>query len=280
MHAPEHAEKILRHCVHLQKSGLRKDVAPNEWTFSAVIHSWAVSGRPDALEHALGVLDLMHSLYQERVLPKEKLTSVFNSLIVAIAKNMNDSSVDKAFDVLKRMKEVGVPQDAATHNCMMTVLLADGRDGPQQALEYFQTLESEYQGRENNMALDITNVNMALNAMAKGNRQSAHSQAMDLLERMMQKWGIEPNAETFNTVMKILSRSNLDDSAERCEDLLREMKLQSVSGTTRPSVVTYATCIQAWAYTRQVSQPDQALAAILLLVSYKFLLLCSPLTAQ
>ena len=252
--AAERAEAILQHCIDLHVSGSRSDVAPSAHTFASVITAWSRSGRPDAAERAVGVIDMMKNLYEKGGLPSQNLTDAFNSLIITLGRSKSLHMWDKVTELLQYMEEAGITVNATTRSSVMIGLLKIQGDGPKRALDYFLDLEAKYLGGDPKAQLDVYCYNVALDALSKCDRNGAPAQALDILQRMIDNKNLQPTTPTFNTVMKILARSSLQNAALRCEHLLEELE---GPGNLKPSGISYSTCISAWGYTRAPERFDR-----------------------
>ncbi|CAB9500088.1 Pentatricopeptide repeat-containing protein [Seminavis robusta] len=252
--AAERSEAILRQCLELNL------LAGGDATFlfSMVVQAWSRTGRPD---RAVAVVDLMSTIYNDDK-PKQEMTHVFNSLIMAVARTGQDENNmhAKLMKFLDQMEDLGIPADAVTHNSIMTAMIQNGK--PVEALEYFYNLEEKIRADRTASLVDSFSYNIALDAMSKCKGEDAPRLALELLERMTKAQDIadvvvEATTATYNTVMKILAKSSLEDSALRCEQLLKAMEERSVSSISRPDAISYSTCITAWGYTRLPEKYDR-----------------------
>lgn len=257
--AAERSEAILRYCIDEQMTGSRIGVVPNSYLFCSVIAAWSRSGRADAAERAMGVMDIVKGLYERGALKQQNLTEVFNSLIVTLGRSKHLDMWNQVTELLEYMKQAGIPIDASTHNSVMIGLVqiqGDDDDGPKRALEYFFDLERRQLASDSRTRLNVLSYNVALDALSKcTDRDDAPTQALELLQRMLDDKDLEPANDTFNTVMKIIARSSLENAAQRCEDLLEEME-QSGSAM-KPTGISYSTCISAWGYSRAPERFDR-----------------------
>ena len=257
--AAERSEAILRYCIDEQRAGTRSGVAPNSYIFCSVIAAWSRSGRADAAERAMVVIDMVKALYERGALKQQHLTEVFNSLIVTLGRSKKLDMWNQVTELLDYMKQGGIPIDASTHNSVMIgVVHVQGgdNDGPQRALDYFFDLERKQLAGDSKTRLNVLSYNVALDALSKCKGQNdAPTQALELLQRMLDDKEIEPTTVTFNTVMKIIARSSLENAAQRCEGLLEEM--EQAGNSLKPSGISYSICISAWGYSRAPERFDR-----------------------
>jgi hypothetical protein len=200
-------------------------------------------------------VDLM--LNEAKVMPKVEITRVFVALIRAVAKMETKDVEVKLMELLNRMQTMKILADAWTHNSVMTALMKGATDGPKKALGYFNSVEAQCNSGDASWKLNTVSFNIALNAISKLRSEDAPKLAMELLQRMRTRSDIEVDTTTYNSVMNVLAKNSLDESALRCEELLKEMERQPVTSTIRPCATSYSICITAWGHTRSPERFDR-----------------------
>jgi hypothetical protein len=92
---------------------------------------------------------------------------------------------------------------------------------------------------------------LMIHAYTKSGQQGSWKRAEALLEEMHTCYNVAPDVVTFNTVLWAIANSGEPDAAERAEKMLIQMiqrKLSNKASVT-PDTVSFASVINAWAYT-------------------------------
>lgn len=268
---PLEAEYILQYLLKSREQG--SHVGPDEFSFTAVVHAWATNSdvSVNSAERASAVIRLMEDLQDsgyDRITPA---VSPYNALISAWAANSEEDRVQKVKDVLAHMKlRPGIVPNSRTHSSIITALAKSGERGVDEALEFLRELEDCIDADDALVRLDTASYNAVLSGLIRSNRGDAVVLAEQLRQRMVQREhetgevSVGPNTVTYNSVMNILSKGRLVDSADRAEVMLNEMESLCESGRqqVKPSAVSYITCISAWARSNNREKVPRAQAIL------------------
>lgn len=268
---PLQAEAILGHLMNLREGG--SEVGPDEFSFTAVVHGWAshMHASIQSAKRASAIIQLMEDLQDsgyEGIAPD---VSPYNALIIVWGASRCEGSASKVKDVLERIKRrPGIQPNSRTHSSTITALVASSENGLKEALECLYELEDRMDAGDASIRLDAASYNAILSGLVRNSRRDAVLVAERIRERMVQReqetgdCSVVPNTVTYNSLMNILTKARLTDSAERAEALLNEMHSQYESGAQhlKPTEVSFVTCISAWAKSNNFHKVPRAQAIL------------------
>jgi hypothetical protein len=243
----QQAEGILRRLIEEKESG--GDVGPTAASFATVMNAWATSNHkyaPEKVESVFQVFEKMALMSDGQV---ELSIIPFTILIKTwglAAKNRGHSGSElcyrKIFGAINRMRDLQISPTAETN---MAIINALQMVSPIHGALYFLNLEQLY--RRGKAVLSTNCFNSGINSIALLNMPDLEVKAAALLKRMLHyargDQGVAPNVSTFNTVLKIMSRSSSEESAQDAQDLLMQMHQMHF---IKPDRVSYLTCVLAW----------------------------------
>lgn len=247
--SPARAEALLQKMLMLQESGNGDSIKPSLSAFCSVMDAWAGSGDRAAPQKVEAILDIVEE--RSKTMEDFELTAFPYTILIKAWERAASGTRDRkrqleysgnAFKVLTRMQNMGIESPPTTYNA---TIMALNSSSPIDAIFYFLRLEEQY--RQQEIQLDSRTFNCGLNAIASMMKPDATKKSMEMLSRMKGYSTIDPSVSpddtTFNIILKILSRSNLEDAAHRADALLQDMVVMK---SIRPSHVSFSTCIIAW----------------------------------
>jgi len=123
---------------------------------------------------------------------------------------MKDKNVASAFEVLERLKAVGLNPDVTAYNAILNVCAVAGD------LENTQRILKEMEG---NVTMDLTSYNTALKAYCTCNDANGARRVLSDMEDV----GFIPNDVSYNCLINMsVSAGNLEDAWETIEQMLRK----------------------------------------------------------
>jgi hypothetical protein len=250
--APNHAERILQTIIDLNASG--HDVRPTEETWCTVMNTWVNSEKSEAIARVTTILDRMESLVLEGGTNTELSAVPYTIYVKAWEKEAKKprgyqkvKCADNILRTVERMQLKGVPLSPIILNSVLTALR---ETSPLNAVFYFLGLEQQY--RDGKMQIATRTFNIGLDSIAALNRPDCEEKALNVLDRMQQYSEMDenvlPSRYTYNIILKVLSRSQKADAANKADALLHKMDaMQSID----PDAFSYATCVIAWGRSEQ-----------------------------
>jgi hypothetical protein len=274
--AAERADAILENLIHLYQSDPKKhaDLRPNTSVFNTVINAWAKCSRNGAFR-AHKMLSTMEQLYKDGIFDTKPDKISYGTVMNAFVKS--GSGVDAAIMVeqlLDKMQklydagDVSMRPDAYAYGSVISlwsriesVNHAAAAERADAILTNMIRLHQSNPRKHADLCPDAQLFSYVISAYAKiGGSKAAH-RALTLLTNMETMCKSMPNAITYTTVIKALSKSGDGASAaEEAEKILQRMTQMYKSGVvnTKPDVVTYNAVINCWA---QSNHPNATMRA-------------------
>ena len=260
------AEKLVQRMERLSQSEVRSDLAPDVYTFTILIDSWAKSREDIAASKTAEILEKIEASQETKTHKVVPNTALYNAAINVFA-SMN--TIDKknakvAYDILKRMKSMtarfpSVYPDIVSYN---SVIKACARTGEaEMAQELLEFLESPSNGGVNP---DSYTYNCVMNAWGKktGSMEAAQN-AQLLLRRMTERLKTGPDTISFNTVLNAWSNVRTSYAADRAEELLALMeKASQMNGNVKVNKKSYTSVLKCLAHSGSNDVPHKVVSIL------------------
>jgi pentatricopeptide repeat protein len=238
---PERAESLL-------KQMMRTSVKPDTISFNTVLLAWSKSNEnPNKVcqraEELLQHMELLHQAGNENVAPD---VYSYTTVISALSNSKCVTAASRALALLERMEERQSPllvPNAVTYTTVMTTLSRCGyHNAAMEAQILLDKMIHNYEAGNEDCKPDTVAFTAVISCWARGyEEEDADEKAMALLEKMKNMDGVQPNALTYTSVLKALSRSQKGTSAQRAEELLDEMECayQNGNDALEPTSIHY-----------------------------------------
>jgi pentatricopeptide repeat protein len=247
----DRAEAVLRRLLDRQSEG--HNVAPTVVTFTAVMHAISRNKDRDALRRAKALIGMMEELNSAGISNVAPTTATYNALLNVCNKSRDYAdSVNEALTILEDMKskpEYAIPNCRTYNTVLATLSSAKG--------DYLITAEKivEEMKESEDPAVQPNSItyNILLNVLSNAKTTAAEIRSQEIFSMMRKHENdgnlrLAPVSETYNIMMKIASKSG-EGGAHRAEMLLNQLEDLYDAGDSkvRPTTISYATCITAWA---------------------------------
>lgn len=257
----ERAEEILDYMQKLSDEENEDSLfarRPAVAAFNAVISSYAESGRPDAAQQSMRVLQKLYDWNQSGrtdVFPNKE---TYAAVLLAFAHKGSPDAHELVRRLIVHMEELStvypsVKPDYLCHNAYLTALLESSKRGhlpaKQTAMLADEYLRKMLSSSDEDVKPDRRAFNMALQAWSKSGSEKAVYQAEALLSLMElyydQNGRLEkncPESSSYNIVIACYARSDRRDKGERAYKMLQKMKLlrdKGINPGASPTTVTY-----------------------------------------
>lgn len=220
------AERFLAYMEDLYSSGKNEDTRPTSISFSAVIDSWARSGRKDAPERALKIFRRS----KEFIVPSVPVRNTVINVWAKAAASRPDAA-GRAEALLREMIDSGdeqlLPTRVSFNTCMDAWAKSRHPEAPQKCESLLREMES--------------------------------------LRSLTGHAYLRADKVSYTCVMSAWARSKDKGGAERAEMILNHMQSlyeRNSDEDVRPNVISFSTVISAWARRKD---PKAALRAISIL---------------
>ena len=178
--------------------------------------AWAKSQAPDAIGHALSILDVME---QQGLQPD---VQTYSSVIDAIAQSGHDP--EQAEDILDHMMESGVRPDIVTYSAVI--------NGKQ-----------IHFGVQNIICFAIAQENILLSAWAKSGRSDSIKRTCSMVNTMKRQ-GLQPDVQTYTSILDLIARSGT--SLKHAQVIIQLYHLMvKEGGAAQPHIGTLNTILNA-----------------------------------
>ena len=245
--AAQRAEQILEKMEYLRTRGNVK-IQPTSYSFATVVSAWAKARSSGAeatanAERAQFILKRMNE-FRKQIESQENGSEyakelrpdsvVYNSVIDAWARSKNPIAATRAEELLFEMEELqrmgGISPDTITYNSVINCHATSGH------------------------------VNAAKAAERVMKKMEDASKAEGGIK-------ITPNTRTYNQVLKAYSKSTLPGAAKRADMILMYM-LQSGNKAIRPDVISFSTCLDVWAKSKEQGKAEKAYAILQKMIEF------------
>jgi len=271
-------------------AGTHPQLAPNERSYSKLIHAYAKSGRKDAGVKAHNILDAMLERCPTSQLAEEgedgasssvsPNSFLYTSVLEAYCANAPSSataasSAEALCLEMQRLYEINPELSIRpTSRSFNAVINAWGRSAQPDsarnaeafldamelsyALTCSSTTDDEQQQQELDHKPNTINYNSVLNAWANSGSESSPHQTERLLRRMQDQHRsgddyIKPNSISFNAVIDSWAKSGAEFAGRRAEQILVSMEELYASGENldvKPNTRSYNAVMNAYAKSR------------------------------
>ena len=242
-HACERASELLNEMISLSNQG-NVAVKPTTRTYASVILAWGNSRHPDGAKQAHAIFENMLAVYEQGDNNCRPNTIIVNCLLRAWSRSTEGGAAQKAqalFDWMQQEVSKGntyVQPDSTTYFHLITAWAKSGNaNGPQKAEEYLSRCKELAGNAESHSKtkLNTSHFNAVLLAWANSGDPAAVTKAASLVQEMLQfadsDGGIQdvsPDVITWNTFLKAIVASKLDDKLERANAAVSQMKEHGV----------------------------------------------------
>ncbi|VEU34754.1 unnamed protein product [Pseudo-nitzschia multistriata] len=231
--AAERAEELLR-TMQRPDVGIR----PNVESFGACIHGWA---RVASGTHPRGSRE--HKRH------------------IASGKQQQAEAVKRAEALFHEMREEhNIQPDVYSYTGLVNAYGRSGR--AETAHKFLEACLGEYdRTKDPRMKPTVVTFTAILNAWSKASRDPlAAERAHQLLRRMKNDYGIQPNAFSYSAVLDAYARSDQPDAADKALRLFRDMR--KVSGL-EPNAYTCTNVLKAIARGGRVEEAEELLSELI-----------------
>ena len=274
-------ETILKHMEELSAAG-EDEVKPNTITWNTVLGCFA---KAQQIHRAENLLDDFTTAWREQRVDGKPNIRTWNTLLAAC---LGKKDVHHAKLFWQKMKECGVQPDIVSYNTILNCFAKSSRnpDRIQDIQTYFRFLQQDKNVSPNKITyLALLNAwigigkpekaEAILRDMCKGHAMSETlAPERSLFHRVLTAWAdvrsprraenlvltmselherhgfdLKPELETYNRLLNAWAKSNLKESGERADRVLRHMEEFSVTGEDNiaPDIISYNTVLNAWA---------------------------------
>jgi len=255
---------------------------PDLVSYNTVMDAWSKSRVPEAPDAAERLLKRM--MDDESVEPN---TNSFNLLIDAWANSNKENSVDKANQIYRHMERLAGDESKSVNPGIRTVnavLHAYARKSAQHtsqndqvgfeeaakcaaaSLALLNEMKQRYEETgDTNWQPDMATYTSVMDVHSRCATYRTTRTAGDLLNELKdlyEKTGNfrhKPNFRTYTTLVTAWSRTKSDESPQRVESIMKEMRLSG----EKPNARTYTAAIQCWARSRDPSKAKRVLKLLM-----------------
>jgi pentatricopeptide repeat protein len=253
--ACERASELLNEMITLSNEG-HVEVKPTTRTYASVILAWGNSRHhPDGAKQAHAIFENMLALYEQGDQGCRPNTIIVNCVLRAWSRSTEGGAAQKAqalFEWMQQQQQQEVSKgnvhmhmqpDSTTYFHLISAWAKSGRrDGPQKAEEYLSRCKglaatNNDKSSSSKTKLNASHFNAVLLAWANSGHPDAVKKAASLVQEMLhlKDDSVSPDVITWNTFLKAIAASNLDDKLERANAVVSEMKEHGV----QPDGITY-----------------------------------------
>ena len=290
---PEKAQDALEIMEELYQQQNSHDglyIQPNAACYTTVIDAWLHSDSEDAAVRAQALLDRMEALYDEKDDVTVQPNAVTYMLVCqAWADSHNDNfsgeSAERAEQILERMKERGIRPNVKVYTsvlaawCKLSGKVRGAINRAEKLLTEMESyaLEAETSSEQteddaksscydDNKEVILPNVityTTYITGLAHSQEHNLATRAEAVLKRM-EKRGVQPDTVAYTSVLnaysKCRSKKERERSSSRAIAIIKKMEELYAQECyyAKPSLITYATAINAIGNSLDASAPELA----------------------
>lgn len=235
--APEAAERLLKRMMD------DESVEPNTNTYNLLIDAWANSDKANSLDKANQIYRHMERLRTDETKDVSPNIRTVNAVLHAYAK--------KSAQHTSKNTQAGFEEAA---KCAAS------------SLELLEEMKQRYKETgDTNWQPDMATYTSVMDVHSRCATYRATRTAGDLLNELKglyEKTGNfrhKPNFRTYTTLVTAWSRTRSDESPQRVESIMKEMRLSGEKPNTR----TYTAAIQCWARARDPLKAKRVLKLLM-----------------
>ncbi len=235
--APEAAERLLKRMMD------DESVEPSTNTYNLLIDAWANSDKPNSLDKAVQIYRHMERLRTDETKSVSPNIRTVNAVLHAYAK--------KSAQHTSQNTQAGF-EEAAKCAASSLELLEEMKE------RYKETGDANWQP-------DMATYTSVMDVHSRCATYRATRTAGDLLNELKglyEKTGNfrhKPNFRTYTTLVTAWSRTRSDESPQRVESIMKEMRLSG----EKPNSRTYTAAIQCWARARDPLKAKRVLKLLM-----------------
>jgi hypothetical protein len=237
-------------------------VVSNTVSYNIVIDSWCKSGRADAPDQAMGLLDTMEKACKKGKTNMRPDGYTYCSVIGCFVKFKRKDATDVAEGLLKRMRNLyynfdGKPPTTSVYNSVINswATCAHPDLGQRRIKEILQIME-ENNGKDPFIPRpNRITYNTVIKAMRDGKTKNA-DYAEEILTRLEEKGTVEPHmlpcSYSYTSTITAFGRSDCPDKAEKSFQILERMLRATEKGNmaATPTTHSYNAVLNACAFVR------------------------------
>ena len=279
------AEAILHHMEQLSQAG-ENNVKPNVRTWNTVLNCMAKAGK---VEEAHRFMQRFSDAWQKRLVEGPPNVRTWNTLLAACAAKGDLNSAKKVFErmkatcppdivsyntLLKCCEQSQIQEAGANADLVFRQLLLDKTVSPNR-ISYLTLLLAWIKSGDLNKAEEIL-LEASSKRPPESDREHFHQvltawseakspkRAEALLLKMVELYeagiDIKPNVNTYNRVLDCWAKSQIKESGERADTILRHMENMAQAGDAdaKPNKISYNSVLNAWANSRDPTAVTRA----------------------
>jgi hypothetical protein len=254
--APHVVERLLQRLIKEQDAGNQNAVV-GTFLYNKVLEAWSNSNEEGSAERSEEILMRMEQMYledgNETVKPDE---SSYNAVIKAYVKNGNRQiTASKVESLIQRMEQyrdtIGVSPNKRSYNLLLYAFANSNlQNSAQHAEDTLLKMRERYKEGDVDCKPDVNSYNQVLTAWARGKcvgfeyrMDAVYQELLNFPEEM----DIQPNTDSFNTVMGGWLKSEDPSSWETIQGVLETMEHAYETGNpnVKPDRVTINTLTAA-----------------------------------
>jgi len=290
--AAQNAEELLFRLERLYMQTRDHDLYPTTVCYNIVIDAWARSGRKDSARRAEKLLMKMSTISQHLTPPTLKQPSLkisshcridiqdfeicpnltsYNSVLNAYAKSSDINAAKRAEALLAAMEREyengnkSAQPDTVSFTAVIDALAKSSQpDSASKAHSLLLRMITLFERGNKNVRPNAKSFTAVIDAYAKSSSPDRVKQTQELLSLMlhMSKNGpidMKPNIYTYNAVLNVMA---CNGEARKAEELLRDLIRLGDIENVQVDTVTYNSCINAWANSKQSISASRAVSLI------------------
>lgn len=260
------------------------NVSPNTVSNNILIDCWSKSGRTDAPEQVLELLDRMETDFKQGNLSVKPDPCTYASVIDCIAKCGRSDIGERAEALVERMRDLhgnhgGDAPTTPVLNACLNAWATQSKNNDTQAVDraesILQEMEEFHSTNGSVPAPDKLTYNTVLKAMSRSGNHALRAEALltRLEEQAKRDNSLAPDSYSYTSVITAFARSRIPDKAAKSLVILQRMIDSYENGNleAKPRIHAFNACLNACAFT--TSRIDQhQMEAFLITVSIILLL--------
>jgi pentatricopeptide repeat protein len=258
------AERILQTMHNVAETQCNHRIAPDEQSYFHTMMAWSRSTNAAAPDRAemlllkmLDQFDRGDMTMKPSILHYTILLSTFAKCTLPDGPARAQTIFDDAIERYEASGDSSMQPDSFFYTSMMSVLANAGDSTAAENL-FLKMYEAYVDKKQKKMIPTTRSFNVLLEACIKSGTPEAHKKARYIFDSMVEfteerVLSVPPDGQTYNLMIEMMAKSDLEDSADQAEKYLDLMKAAPLLKEKLGEVFifsAYASAIEAWCWSK------------------------------
>ncbi len=245
---------ILDQMDELQASGDDR-VRPCTVSYNILLDFYAKTAQVDKSEQLIDFMTEQGKNGNNHVKPD---IISYNAVLLVLSRSKRRGDLQNAVKLLESMENglaIAVKPDTVSYNTVMNGLVRSSEPHSiKKVHDICLSMEERYRNGTSKVCPNGITYNICIDAWSKSGQERAVENVEEILEKMINSEGVNPDVFSFTSVISTIAKSGKADAPERCESVINRMKELGV----KPNRYTYNNLINCWSKSGRQDAAEKA----------------------